>query len=108
LQARLLTHGLSPSVCIERLDTLTDLDDSRHNWFVRIFDIPLLYSLQIAFALERWRRTYGSGIEAWLVVVGEIEALASIAAYDYEHPQDPLPEFASPESEICFHGDSLG
>jgi len=108
LQARLLTHGLSPSVCIERLDTLTDLDDSRHNWFVRIFDIPLLYSLQIAFALERWRRTYGSGIEAWLDVVGEIETLASIAAYAYEHPQDPLPEFASPESEICFHGDSLG
>lgn len=108
LQARLLTHGLSPSTCIERLDTLTDLDDSRHNWFVRIFDIPLLYSMQIAFALERWRRTYGSGIEAWLDVVGEIETLASIAAYAYEHPQDPLPEFAPPESEICFHGDALG
>lgn len=108
LQARLLTHGLPPSVCIGRLDTLTDLDDSRHNWFVRIFDIPLLYSMQIAFALERWRRTYGSGIEAWLDVVGEIETLASIAAYAYEHPQDPFPEFAPPESEICFHGDALG
>ena len=108
LQARLLTHGLPPSVCIGRLDTLADLDDSRHNWFVRIFDIPLLYSMQIAFALERWRRTYGSGIAAWLDVVGEIETLASIAAYAYEHPQDPFPEFAPPESEICFHGDALG
>jgi hypothetical protein len=108
LQAKLLTHGLLPSVCIGRLDTLTDLDDSRHNWFVRIFDIPLLYSMQIAFALERWRRTYGSGIAAWLDVVGEIETLASIAAYAYEHPQDPFPEFAPPESEICFHGDALG
>ncbi len=108
LQAKLLTHGLAPSVCIGRLDTLTDLDDSRHNWFVRIFDIPLLYSMQIAFALERWRRTYGSGIAARLDVVGEIETLASIAAYAYEHPQDPLPEFAPPESEICFHGDALG
>jgi len=108
LQTRLLTHGQPPSACISRLDTLADLDDSRHNWFVRIFDIPLLYSMQIAFALERWRRTYGSGIEAWLDVVGEIETLTSIAAYAYEHPQDPLPEFAPPESEICFHGDSLG
>ena len=95
LQSRLLTHGQPPSACIARLDTLADLDDSRHNWFVRIFDIPLLYSMQIAFALERWRRTYGSGIEAWLDVVGEIEALASIAAYAYEHPLDPFPEFAS-------------
>ena len=108
LQAKLLTHGLLPSASIGRLDSLTELDDSRHNWFVRIFDIPLLYSMQIAFALERWRRTYGSGIEVWLDVVGEIETLASIAAYAYEHPQDPFPEFAPPESEICFHGDALG
>ncbi len=108
LQAQLLTHGLPPSTCIARLDTLADLDDSRHNWFVRIFDIPLLYSMQIAFALERWRRTYGSGIKAWLEVVGEIETLVSIAAYAYEHPEDPFPEFASSEVEICFAGDALG
>jgi hypothetical protein len=108
LQSRLLTHGLPPSVCIARLDTLADLDDSRHNWFVRMLDIPLLYSLQIAFALERWRRTYGSGIQAWLDVVGEIETLASIAAYAYEHPQDPFPEFSPPEAGVCFHGDALG
>ena len=107
LQAKLLTHGQPPSTCIARLDTLADLDDSRHNWFVRIFDIPLLYSMQIAFALERWRRTYGNGIEAWLEVVGEIETLSSMAAYAYEHPQDPFPEFA-PQSEICFQGDALG
>jgi hypothetical protein len=108
LQTHLLTHGLPPSACIARLNTLADLDDSRHNWFVRIFDIPLLYSMQIAFALERWRRTYGSGIKAWLEVVGEIETLVSIAAYAYEHPQDQFAEFASPEAEICFQGDALG
>jgi hypothetical protein len=108
LQTRLLTHGQPPSTCIARLDTLADLDDSRHNWFVRIFDIPLLYSMQIAFALERWRRTYGSGIEAWLDVVGEMEALSSIAAYAYEHPLDPFPEFAPSVSETCFQGDALG
>ncbi|HET9164869.1 MAG TPA: mismatch repair protein [Candidatus Angelobacter sp.] len=108
LQARLLTHGQPPSACIAQLDTLADLDDSRHNWFVRIFDIPLLYSMQIAFALERWRRTYGSGIEAWLDVVGEIEAFTSISAYAYEHPLDPFPEFAQPEEQICFRGDALG
>jgi hypothetical protein len=108
LQVRLLTHGQPPSACIARLDTLADLDDSRHNWFVRIFDIPLLYSMQIAFALERWRRTYGSGIEAWLDVVAEIEALTSIAAYAYEHPLDSFPEFAQLEDQICFHGDALG
>src|SRR6202030_213218 len=43
LQARLLTRGVAPSACIAHLDTLADLDDSRHNWFVRMLDIPLLY-----------------------------------------------------------------
>ena len=108
LQARLLTHGQPPSACIARLDTLADLDDSRHNWFVRVFDIPLLYSMQIAFALERWRRTYGGGIEAWMEVVGEIETLASIASYSYEHAEDPFPEFAPADAQPCFDGDALG
>jgi hypothetical protein len=108
LQACLITHGLAPSICIARLDTLADLDDSRHNWFVRLFDVPLLYSLQVAFALERWRCEYGKGIEAWLAVVGEIEALASIAAYSYEHPSDPFPEFAADADEATFEGQALG
>jgi hypothetical protein len=108
LHALLTTHGLQPSTCIKRLDTLADLDDSRHNWFVRIFDVPLLYSFQVAFALERWRRNYGRGIATWLRVVGEIEALASIAAYAYEHPHDPFPEFASPNTNLTLAGESLG
>jgi hypothetical protein len=108
LQSRLTVHGLPPSACIARLDTLSDLADSRHNWFVRLFDVPLLYSMQVAFALERWRRTYGAGIEAWLDVVGEIEALASIAAYAYEHPDDPFPEFTPAGSEERFEGQALG
>ena len=55
LHSLLSTSGLPPSACIKRLDTLSDLDDSRHNWFVALFDMPLLYSVQLAFALERWR-----------------------------------------------------
>jgi hypothetical protein len=108
LQSLLTTNGQPPSTSIKRLNTLADLDDSRHNWFVRLLDIPLLYSLQLAFALEHWRRKYGSGIEAWLRVAGEMEALSSIAAYAHEHPADPFPEFAPAEAGACFEGQNLG
>jgi hypothetical protein len=108
LQSRLLTHGLPPSACIAKLDTLSDLDDSRHNWFVRLFDVPLLYSLQLAFALERWRHKYGSNIDVWLNVVAEIETLSSLAAYAYEHADDPFPEFAPAGNAPCFEGEALG
>src|SRR5262249_30190770 len=59
LQAGLITQGMAPSACIARLDTLADLDDSRHNWFVHLFDVPLLYSLQL---LLPWR-TGGASID---------------------------------------------
>lgn len=108
LQQRLLTHGLLPSACIAKLDTLSDLEDSRHNWFVRLFDVPLLYSLQLAFALERWRRNYGNKIGDWLDVAGEIETLASLSAYAYEHTEDPFPEFVTAGSAPCFEGEALG
>jgi hypothetical protein len=108
LHALLITSGQPPSTSIKRLNTLADLDDSRHNWFVRLMDIPLLYSLQLAFALEHWRRKYGSGIEAWLRVAGEVEALSSIAAYAHEHRADPFPEFAPAEAGACFDGQDLG
>jgi hypothetical protein len=107
LQARMITQGLRPSECIQRLETLVDLDDSRHNWFVRLFDVPLLYSLQVAFALERWRRNHGGAVAAWLEVTGEIETLAALATYAFEHDEDPFPEFA-PAGEPCFEGDALG
>lgn len=108
LQTRLMTQGLPPSECIQKLDTLADLNDSRHNWFVRLFDVPLLYSLQVGFALDRWRRKYGVGVAAWLDVTGQIETLASLATYSFEHPEDPFPEFEPAAEAPAFAGHSLG
>jgi MutS-like protein len=108
LQAQLQTHGLPPSECIARLDTLSELDDSRHNWFVRLFDVPLLYSLQLAFALDRWRRLYGSGVAIWLETTGQVEALASLGAYAFEHEEDPFPELLSAGTGPRFEGEALG
>lgn len=108
LQAQLKTHGFAPSQCIARLDTLSDLEDSRHNWFVRLFDVPLLYSLQLAFALDRWRQEYGSGVATWLNAVGQIEALASLGAYAFEHQADPFPELLASSAAPAFEGEALG
>ena len=108
LQAELKTHGHAPSECIAKLDTLSDLEDSRHNWFVRLFDVPLLYSLQLAFALDRWRGRYGGGVTVWLDVTGQIETLAALGAYAFEHDEDPFPELLPPASALSFEGEALG
>ncbi|HVZ18398.1 MAG TPA: hypothetical protein VG897_14855, partial [Terriglobales bacterium] len=84
-----------------------DLVDSRENLILRTPNISLLYELQVAFAVEAWRRRYGRAIRSWLTTIGEIEALVSLAAYSYEHPGDPFAEFVEGE-DTQFVGECLG
>jgi hypothetical protein len=87
------THHMPASQAIGRLRTLVDLIASRQNAVLRVLDLPLLYSVQVAFAAEAWRRKHGMAVGRWIGALGELEALISIAAYSYEHPSDPFPEF---------------
>ena len=55
--------------------------------------LPLMYTIQSALAAERWRQRHGHVVASWLDVLGEIEALESMAGYSFERPDDPFPEF---------------
>jgi hypothetical protein len=105
LQRELLSHGLKSSAAISHLKTIIDLSDSRKNLIVAILDIPLMYSVQVAWAAERWRRVHGHAVGSWLRAVGEIEALVCLSAYNYEHPDDPFPEFV--KSAACFDAEQI-
>jgi hypothetical protein len=94
------------SHALARLATLAEWIDNRRNPFIRALDAPLLYSVQLAGAVQRWRKTNGASIERWLQALGELEALASMATYSYEHPHDPFPEIA--EGGPCFEARVLG
>src|SRR5579862_387030 len=107
LQRELMSgDGVRASQAIARLRAVVDFINSRHNVFVRIIDAPLMYSVQVAFAAERWRKAHGKAVSSWLSVVGEIEALLSLAAYSYEHPDDQMPEFV--EGAASFDARELG
>jgi len=93
LQRELLSSGVSSSQAIARLRTLVDLIGSRHNVFVRIIDAPLMYSVQVAFAAERWRAAHGSALRMWVDAIGQMEAMLALASYSFEHPSDPFPVF---------------
>jgi hypothetical protein len=106
LQRELASHELPAFRAIARLRTIVDLIDSRDNVFVRILDVPLLYSVQVAFAAERWRRAQGHMVRSWLRVIGEMEALLCLATYSSEHPDDPFPEVA--QGAACFEATDIG
>ncbi len=91
----LSSQDQSAARIIGRLSTIAELAGSRENLAVRWFlSVPLLYSVQVALAAERWRRAHGRKVRTWVEVAGRLEALSSIAQYGFEHPEDPLPDLA--------------
>ena len=69
--------------------------DAREGLITRILELPMMYSLQVAFAADAWRMRWGPKLREWVETVGEMEGLLSLATYSYEHPADPFPEFVS-------------
>jgi hypothetical protein len=107
LQAELLSHQIAGSHAIARLRTIVDLIHSRHNMIVGILNVPIMYSVQVGFAAERWRHAHGHAVRSWLRVIGEIEAIICFANYNYEHPLDPFPQFIQDDAAL-FEGIEIG
>jgi hypothetical protein len=93
LQSALSSHSLGASAAISRLTTIVNFVEARRNPLLVPFMLLLLYPLQTALAAERWRSAHGAVIRSWLEVLGQFEALISVARYAYEQFQNPMPEF---------------
>ena len=103
----MLSHGVVPSRAIRRLKRLADMLDWRRNVFFAPISAALSWPLHLAAAIETWRREFGPKVRAWLSAIAEYEVLSSLAAYAYEHPDDPFPEFVE-NGPARFEGRSLG
>jgi ABC-type multidrug transport system fused ATPase/permease subunit len=80
--------------------------DARRNDVFRLFIGPLLmWDVHGAVALDRWRTRAGGHVRAWLEAIGEMEALAGLAAFAFEHPDFAWPEAAE---EAVFQARGLG
>jgi ABC-type multidrug transport system fused ATPase/permease subunit len=92
LQDELNTGGMPASRAIRRLHFLVELHDWQHNQFFAPVAAAFLWGTHLAWAIESWRRAHGNHVRRWLTIVGEFEALSSLSAYRYEHPDDQWPE----------------
>lgn len=92
LQATWRPPGALASQRVAGLRLRVDLLDARRNQFFAPIAGLLLWSTQLAFAIEAWRRENGQRLRPWLEALGTIEALGSLASFAYERPQDVFPE----------------
>jgi hypothetical protein len=100
LRALLVTSGPPASRRVARLGRFVER--------LRLAPVtfPLLGMTRLALAIEAWRRANGAALGDWLKAAAEFEALEALAAYSYEHPEDPFPEVI-PDG-LCFEGEALG
>jgi hypothetical protein len=93
LREAVSAQGREPaSRAIARLDLLAQLLDARRNQLFAPIGAALLFTTQVAFAVDAWRARHGPALRRWIEAVGELEALASLAGQAYEHPGDAWPE----------------
>jgi hypothetical protein len=98
------------SQSVRQLANIVYWIDAREDLLGRLLELPMLYTVQCAFAAEAWRKRYGRKLGAWVDLAAEMEALLSLACYSYEHPDDPFPEFVAeiPSAPAVFLGEELG
>jgi hypothetical protein len=106
LRAALDTQGVPPSRRIASLHRRIELLDARRNQLFLPIALLLLWTTQLALAIEHWRSVCGPTLGRWIDAVGEFEALCALAGYAYEHPGDPFPEITDEGS--CFEARGIG
>lgn len=79
-----------------RLQRLVDLLDSMRNALFVPFGLLLLWTPQLAYAIDSWRRRHGERVAIWLDVLSSVEALASLASHAFEHPNHIFPTLVEP------------
>jgi hypothetical protein len=116
-----LAHGRLPaSRIIRRLQRWSEIHDSQQNaaavplilflagaysardWLLAlalaVSGVLLLVRPHVALAVERWRSQHGPEVRVWIETIAEFEALGSLAAYRFEHEDDPFPEIVSSDT----------
>lgn len=86
-------HGLLPSESMRIFRSRVGWFDLRHNGMVHPFvNALLLWDLHCTLALESWKVHSGHRARSWFAVLGEMEAISSLAGLAHDEPSFCLPE----------------
>ena len=90
-QRELLDGGVPASARLHARRRLAEALEWRRNPFFAAFSGLALWTTQIALAEEAWQAAHAAALPRWEAAVAEVEALAALAQFAFEHPGDPFP-----------------
>ncbi|KAF2327201.1 MutS-related protein [Flavobacterium daemonense] len=102
LQQQLVFKNAPASVHLKQLSELFSRMDTISNLVTAtLFNGTFLFNLHVLKALLKWKDNYSEELEKWIAVIGEFEALNSLANLAYNNPDFVFPEINS-EYKIGF------
>ncbi len=83
--------GKTAGYQMHELERIVDRVAVRHSQLYLVVNILLLWDYQCMAALEKWKVRSGALLRQWLSVIGELEALCSLAVMYFDHPDWAIP-----------------
>lgn len=91
-----LTAGTSASRSIKQLAKMTENLNFRLNpYFMLFVGLPSLWDLQWMTRLEQWKKQHRDDLGRWFQVLGQFEALSSLAGFAYSNPSYPFADISA-------------
>ncbi|KRD08820.1 DNA mismatch repair protein [Flavobacterium sp. Root901] len=96
LQSQLVFKNAAASSHLKQLSELFSRMDTVSNFVTAIlFNGTFLFNLHVLRALLKWKNDYSDELENWINIIGEFEALNSLANLSYNNPDFVFPEINS-------------
>ena len=107
LKGKLNKKNKSASSITAELKQILNEFDFRKNLIVAIFlNLIFLWDLRCVSKLYQWQQNYIGNLPIWFGVIAEIDALNSLANYNYNHQKWIIPKISS--SKFHFSAEGLG
>ena len=107
VHGRLSARGKLAPACMARLNRILDFASLRQSAAILHFPIQAvtLWDFHVLAALERWRASAGAHVRAWMMAVGELDALSALAAMRHDNPSWSMPDISR---DAVIAAESLG
>ncbi len=89
-------EGQQPSLIMDRFRRIVSWYDFRHNGMAYpFFNAVLLWDIHCSVALSRWKAKSGAKLGDWFDIIGQYEAMASLAGLLADDPEASLPRIVA-------------
>ena len=96
LQQQLIFKNATASAHLKQLSELFSRMDTISNLVAAtLFNGTFLFHLHVLKALLKWKENYSEELEKWIAIIGDFEALNSLANLAYNNPDFVFPEINS-------------